>query len=215
MVRLKLMALGDVGALALVVMLALAACGPTQASGAGKTATVGAPAPTVAATLPPTPSAQPCQATQLAGQFRAVSPATGNVTGEILVRNTSDTACAVQGNVDFYGIDAQGQRLAGGSMNQPESLAPVVLPPNTPVLPSGVEPTPGAYLVMFVMGAYRDDPTAPGLVCTAANEITPAKLVVAVGSIRVSATNYDAAGGHFPSMVGCHGKILGEGASLS
>ena len=217
MVKLRLLALGEVGALALVVMLAVVACGPAQASSAGKTTAFHTPSPVSVATptVALTPSAPACQVTQLAGQFRAGSPATGNVTGEILLRNTSATACALQGKVDFYGVDAQGQRVAGSGMNQPMTLPLVVLPPNAPVLPPSVEATPGAYLEMFLIGAYRDDPTAPNGLCSAANEVTPAQLVISVGSIIVRVTNYDAAGGHFPSMMGCYGRILGEGASLS
>jgi len=217
MVRSRLLTLGKVGALALVIMLAVVACGPAQAPSAQKTATPG-PSSTIVVRTPTatlTPSEPACQITQLAGQFRAGSPATGNVTGGILLRNSSATACGVQGTVDFYGVNAQGQRVPGSGMYQPQTLALVVLPPNTPVLPPSVAVTPGAYLVMSLTGAYRDDPTAPNGLCSATNEITPARLVLSVGSISVSVTNYDAAGGHFPSMMGCHGKIIGGDAFLS
>ena len=216
MARARLSAVVEVGVLALVVMLGMAACSSAQAQNTAKT-TTSAPSPTSVTTPTPTiaPRAQACQQTQLAGQFRAGSPATGNTTGEILVRNTSTSACAMLGNVDFYGVDAQGNRIAGSGMNGHVTLAPSILPPNTPTEPAGVEPTPGDYLVMFLLGAYRDDPAAPNGLCSAANEVTPAQLALSVGNITVRVTNYDAAGGHFPSMMGCHGMILGEGASLS
>jgi hypothetical protein len=43
--------------------------------------------------------------------------------------------------VDFYGTDAQGQRIAATKMNQPQMLAPSVLPSNTSAAPPSAVPT--------------------------------------------------------------------------
>lgn len=156
-----------------------------------------------------------CMSNQLAGQFFASGYATGNATGEILLRNVSSSACVIHGNVGLSGQDAHGQRIAATKMNQPRVLAPVILPPHTPMASPGVEPTAGAYLVMFLIGAYRDDPTSSNGVCSAANEVTPAWLVLSVGAVVVQVANDDPTGVGFKAMYGCHGVILGEGAALS
>jgi hypothetical protein len=156
-----------------------------------------------------------CVSNQLSGQFRAGGYATGNATGEILLRNVSSSACALHGNVGLSGQDAHGQRIAATEMNQPRVLAPVILPPHTPMASPGVEPTAGAYLVMLLIGAYRDDPTSANGVCSDANEVTPARLVLSVGAVVVPVANDDPEGVGFTAMYGCHGVILGEGAALS
>lgn len=168
------------------------------------------------ARVPATSSGAPaCQPNQLALQLRTGGFATGNDTGELLVRNISPSVCSLQGKVDFYGVDAQGKRIAGSRMNQPQTLAPMELPPNTPAVPPGAQEAPGAYLVMGILGAYRDDPSASNGLCSAANEVTPSQLVLVVGSVTLQVANYDPAGGTNKSMYGCHGVILGEGVSLS
>ena len=196
----------------LLLILALAGCG-----GAGSA--VGA-APTVATPTTPTtvlPAGAPaCHANQLAGQFRAGSPATGNATGALLLRNVSPAACTLLGPVGFAGLDAQGMRIAATKKRSPQTLAPSVLPPNTPSAPPGVAPTAGAYLELLLLGAYRDDPTAANGLCSAADAVTPSQFAVAVGAVSVSVANYDPAGvGGWTAMFGCHGDIVAGDAALS
>jgi hypothetical protein len=156
-----------------------------------------------------------CVSNQLAGQFIAGGYATGNATGEILLRNVSLSACTIHGNVGLSGQDAHGQRIAATKMNQPRVLTPVILPPHTPMASPGVEPTASAYLALLLIGAYRDDPTSANGVCSDANEVTPVWLVLSVGEVVVPVANDDPTGVGFKAMYGCHGVILGEGAALS
>jgi hypothetical protein len=198
--------------------LVLTACGPVVTSARPPALATTTP-PAVSTSTPPTavsPTSAPvCQPNQLAGQFRAGGLATGNVIAELLVRNMSPSACTLQGRVDFYGTDAQGQRIAPTKMNQPQTLAPTVLPPDTPVAPPLVEPTAGAYLVLPIIGFYRDDPTAANGLCSTANEVTPSQFVIVVGAVSLHVANYDPAGRDFKAMYGCHGLIVGQGASLA
>lgn len=199
----------------LLTIFVLAACdsgGPTRAAHATATST------STAVSIPPTSNAlasvPACQVSQLAMQFFEGSPATGNVTGSLLIRNTSANPCSLQGAVDFYGADAQGQRLAG-RMSNPTTLAIVELPPNTPAFTEGASPTAGAYLIMLVLGAYRDDPNGPNALCAPVNEVTPAYLVVTLGSVTLKAANYDPHADPFHEIYGCHGAIFAGAPRLS
>lgn len=201
------------GAIALLCAYLLAGC---SAAAAPKTA----PTPSASTTLMSVPTDAPpitmgCRPNQLVGQFIAGGLGTGNQFAEILVRNVSPSACSLQGSVGFSGIDAHGERIAGVRMNQPETLRSVTLPPATPAVPPGVAPASDAYLVMYLMGAYRDDPNAPNGLCSVANEITPSQFVTSIGDVSIHVVNDDRAGISFKSLEGCHGAILGEGAALS
>jgi hypothetical protein len=195
----------------LLLMLALAGCG---GAGSAVRAQTLATATTPTAAIPA--GAPACQANQLAGQFRAGSRATGATTGSLLLRNVSPAACTVRGPVGFAGLDAQGMRIAATKKRSPQTLAPSVLPPNTPASPAGSAPTAGAYLELLLLGFYRDDPTAANGLCSAANEVTPSQFVVAVGAVSVPVANYDPAGvGGVTAMFGCHGDIVAGDAFLS
>jgi hypothetical protein len=200
-----------VGPLLLLILALLAGCGGA-ASAVRAAPTLASPTTEAAVNRAGVPA---CHANQLAGQFRAGGYATGNITGELLIHNVSPAACTVHGQVSFSGIDAQGERIAATKMNQPQILAPAVLPPNTPAAAPGVEPTAGAYLVLLLIGIYRDDPTAANALCSAANEVTPSQFVIGVGAVSVQVANLDPAGLDFKALYGCHGFILGEGASVS
>ena len=107
-----------------------------------------------------------------------------------------------------------GQFRAGGYATG-NATGELLLHNVSPMAPPGVEPTVGAYLVLLLIGAYRDDPIAANGLCSAANEVTPSQFVIAVGVVSVQVANWDPAGVDFKSLYGCHGIILGEGASLS
>jgi hypothetical protein len=83
------------------------------------------------------------------------------------------------------------------------------------VAPLLVGPKAGAYLTLSLMGAYRDDPTAANALCSAANEVTPAQFVFAIGTVSVQVANMDPASPSFKTISGCHGAIFASGASLS
>lgn len=216
------------GHLAIVVgMLALVACGPApagaaRASSGADDATPAAPLrayPTETPTITPVPPAPDCAASQLATQLIVAGPATGNLTGSILIWNSSPTACSMSGAVGFAGLDATGAPIAAVQMNRPRTLASVYLPPDAPTPVRGVEPAAGAYLDMLVIGAYRDDPTdsATNGMCAAVNEVTPAAFLLTIGPVALRIPNDDPQpnlwGNH--ALYGCHGAILGEGIGLS
>lgn len=162
-------------------------------------------------------------ASQIESQFWMGSPFTGNLTGSIVLRNVSSTLCSVEGADNFYGVDAQGQRdTVGLGPTPPHSLARVVLPPRTPRAVIGVGLAPGDYLVIFVIGAYRDDGTDASTngMCETANEVTPTWFVVTVGALTVRVANQNEAAGPggpmgMPGIEGCHGAIGAGPANLS
>ncbi|HEX9036155.1 MAG TPA: hypothetical protein VF808_04110 [Ktedonobacterales bacterium] len=201
--------------LALLASLALLA-GCASSTGANATNT---PASGQASTPTATPRAMDCQISQIAATFRIGEASAGDMFATIYLRNISAEPCALEGEVGFYGVDASGARIKGTGMNQPVWLMPVVLPPHTPAPPLSVSPTPGAYVEVIFIGAYRDDPTnasGNGL-CSAANEVTPARFVVSIGTVTMRVANDDPQSGRpdLTSVEGCHGVILGESASHS
>lgn len=197
--------------LALMLILALTGCATATDGGASTTLNISLKATaTPAATDTPPANAPICQPGQLSTAFVLGSPATGNMTGSIWVWNTSATACSLEGAVSFIGLDAQHRPIANVGMNRLTLSTPLVLPPHTPALASGVAPAPDAYLTWFIMGAYRDDPNGVNGLCSPANEITPAWFVVTVGPISLKVKNYAAQGviGGLHAIEGCHGAIF-------
>jgi hypothetical protein len=221
---------GTVVVLALVLSLALAACGlvsegTARLSGGGQpSASLQPPValkttPTPQPTATRQPAAPDCLSNQLATQFILGGVGTGNMFATILVRNTSPTACSMEGTQDVYGVDTQGVRVTVAQTNPPAPLARVVLPPRTPATSPGASPTPSAYLMILLVGAYRDDFTDASTngLCTATHEVTPARFVVTIDSVMLQVANYQTvsgwAGSH--SIYGCHGAIGVGGAFLS
>jgi hypothetical protein len=213
-------------ALALLALAAWAPATPAKAGSGPQNGTTSDPLPlspqlyqTPTPTATPLPDAPDCRASQLAAQFGMGGVGTGNMFGTILLRNVSATACSMEGAQRFYGVDAQGRRVTVNHFNQLQSLARVVLPPPTPVSLPGVSPTPGAYLEILIMGAYRDDWTTAGEngLCTAASEVMPARFVVTIGAVTLRLPNYSPVAGWagFHGVEGCHGAIGAGGALLT
>lgn len=203
------------GGLALLCALTLAACSPGGATAPAVATVPSFTRPPEPPTATATPAPPLCQARQLAIQFTAGGLGGGNVFGALFVRNVSSTACALQGKVGFQALDASGRRIAASGMSQAETLSLVVLPPHTPPLAHGAQPTSGAYLTFSVMGAYRDDPNPPNDLCPTANEVTPAQFALSVGGVSLQVANDDPAGYQFKSIDGCDGRIFGGDAALS
>ena len=211
-----------------LLALGLAACGPAARSSMGSgpvDSNTSNPLPSSLRTYPtetptitPVPAAPDCVASQLAATFWEGLVGAGNMFGTILLRNTSASACSMEGAQTFYGVDAQGRRDTPG-MSQPYTLARVVLPSRTPAPSETAGPTPGAYLEISIIGGYRDDGTDGGIngLCTAANEVVPATFVVTLGSVTLRVANYSPVAGWagFHSIEGCHGAIGGGDAFLS
>lgn len=208
----------------IVCALALAACAPTLTTSVGTSipfppakATAIAGATETAVALPtatPQPSSPACASGQLAGRVWVGGVGAGNVLGGVSIRNISFTPCSVQGTVTLTALDAHGQPIPGIAMAQPTTLAYATLPPNTPATPPSGSSAAGKYVEVGLMGEYRDDPKTGGL-CGAADEVTPARFVVTLGTVSIQATNNDPASLSFKAIKGCRGQISGQGASLS
>lgn len=219
------------GALGFVLLLtlALAACAPATSSRVEATPATGASGDPLSSSLrtyqtptptnTPIPSAPDCLASQLAGQFWLGGVGTGNMFGTIVMRNISSTACSMEGNQRTYGVATNGARVTTSLQSPPLPLERVVLPPHTPAASPETDLTPRAYLEIFLIGAYRDDPTgsSTAYLCTAANEVTPARFVVTIGLATLRVVNYDPVPGwaNMHAIEGCHGAIGAGSAFLS
>lgn len=145
-------------------------------------ATLIAQATETAAAIPtntPQPISPPCQSSQLAARLGIAGVGAGNVLGAVLIRNISSAPCSVQGTVTLTALDAQGQAIAGIAMVHPTTLPYATLPPDTPATPPSGSSASGAYVMVRMMGEYRDDTNGP---CSAANEVVPAKFAVTIGA---------------------------------
>ncbi len=157
---------GALGAAALVVVLASAACGaqPTAAPSAPPSARPSRsasaiawlplpaahrypPAPTPPAIprppIPVPPATPACQAGQLEGASAGEGAATGHVNMPIVLRNRGAAACVLAGWADLRILDGHGQVLAAavGTANRGTFFVDwpkvaVLLTPNTPPLPA-------------------------------------------------------------------------------
>jgi hypothetical protein len=95
--------------------------------------------------------------------------------------------------------------------NQPLPPLTVTLPAHMRPAKEGADPTP--YLVAFLDGPERDDPTQPSGLCRPQDELTPATLDLSIGDVTLVVPNQDpaAAGlGEIHAVYGCHGRVLLE-----
>lgn len=213
-------------ALAAICTLGLAACGqPTTGTALSGTQTIPPSKQTAIAETTATaeamptatsqPTSPPCASSQLAARVGVGGLGAGNELGSVSIRDVSSSACGLQGAVTLVALDAHGQPIPAIKMSQPTTLAYVSLPPNTPATPPSGSDGAGDYVVLGLMGAYRDDPSASNGLCSQANEVVPAQFMVTIGSVSIKAPNYDADSRSLKSMEGCHGQIAGVNIGLS
>jgi hypothetical protein len=167
--------------------------------------------------VPPTtttgPAAKECTAAQLRARFAGGGRATGNDFGAIEVWNPSTRPCQVHGAVAFAAYYADSSLDRNAIINGAITVAPVTLPSNRPTPRDGKELS--GYLMGFLMGPERDDPTQPNALCRPRDEGTPATLVLTIGSISLRVTNHDAGSAQITAVYGCHGSVLLESVDLS
>jgi len=131
----------------------------------------------------------------------------------VVIWNASSVACQLGGRVEFAAYFADGSRDVAARNNQPIVLAPVTLVPGMTAPPEFTDID--HYLFMALAGAERDDPTQVDGTCRPADELSPSKLVLTVGTVSVKTPNSDlGTPSRAPSIFGCHGKVLLEAAHL-
>jgi len=124
--------------------------------------------PTVPPAMPPgTPA---CKGSQLEGEWLGEAAATGNVDMPLQFRNRSSSACYVHGYPDVTVLSASGRTLARGAGADGRGTffadgpdVPVLLPPNTPGLPTPKLPVDSTNLKgqAFMNFSWYDCPPLP------------------------------------------------------
>ena len=130
-----------------------------------------------------------CTSRQLALSYFGAEPGAGNISAEIVVRDTSRSPCWLAGAVRVTGLNAQGHAVTGtvtGPITAPGVLSPQVTGKVNDVPPLGTL-TEGIALA----AEYRDDPASPNGLC-APHWIIPARWSVKLpGGIALSVPNAD------------------------
>jgi hypothetical protein len=152
-----------------------------------------------------------CRTRDLGARFQGGGYGGGNDIGSIQIWNAGATNCRLAGAVTFAGFFANGATDPEVQPNQPLPPLTVTLPAHMRPAKEGADPTP--YLVAFLDGPERDDPTQPSGLCRPQDELTPATLDLSIGDVTLVVPNQDpaAAGlGEIHAVYGCHGRVLLE-----
>lgn len=175
-------------------------------------------APSSAASKPPArivfsaaPNGSPCRPVQLVARFASGGFGTGNLFGGVVVRDTSRHPCLLRGPVGFSAVEADGAVDLNATVIRDRRTRHVdaLLPPTK----QWARRHPN-FVDFILQGEYRDDRHGPRALCTNANEVTPAMLIITVGRLRFAVTNRDlrdrSAWG-VTTIYGCHGNIMLSG----
>jgi hypothetical protein len=199
-----------------IVGWSVAACAGSAGSGISQTAS---PAPPLSSSLASSPASSSssvpaaCSRAALRATLRAGGFGTGNDVGGIWIRNLGSDSCRLSGAVRFSA------RYADGTLDKQATTSGPVRPvagmlPGGASAPTSSNPTAFTYLVAYLMGPERDDPTQPNGLCRAIDKLSPATLTLTIGSTPITVKNADPASATNKSIYGCHGRILLEEARL-
>jgi hypothetical protein len=147
---------------------------PTPVSSASRSNPSAPASPTSSSGAP----ARPCDPKLLAMTFRGGTYGGGNDFGELVITVRSGPACALNGPGSLQGLDSTGRpdaRIA---------TMPVVVS-------DGAALSASTMLALSISGDTRDDPQAPGVVCSAANEVTPHSWKLTLLNAGLVAANAD------------------------
>jgi hypothetical protein len=115
----------------------------------------------------------------------------------------------MSGAVRFSARYADGTLDKQATTNGPVHPVAVTLP-GAGSVPTNSNPTASTYLMAYLMGPERDDPTQPNGLCRAIDKLSPATLTLTIGSTPITVTNADPASATNKSIYGCHARILLE-----
>jgi hypothetical protein len=171
------------------------------------------PASSASASRAATPTVMPaaCGTRDLRARFQGGGYGGGNDIGSIQIWNAGATKCRLAGAVTFAAFFANGATDPNAQPNQPPPPLTVTLPAHMPQASEGADPT--TYLVAFLDGPERDDPTQPNGLCRLQDELTPATLELSIGDVTLVVPNQDPAAtgpGEIHAVYGCHGRVLLE-----
>jgi hypothetical protein len=139
--------------------------------------------PSIASALASTTSpagtpAGPCDPNLLAMTFRGGTDGGGNDFGDLVILVRSGPACAITGPGSLQGLDSMGRPDA--------SIATMPV-----VVSDGATLSASTKLALPISGGTRDDPQTPGVVCSAAHEVTPQSWRLTLPNAALVATNTD------------------------
>lgn len=150
-----------------------------------------------------------CSVKSLHAAYRAGGFGTGTDFGSIYLWTTAHTNCRLAGRVQFTAETRTGH-LDPNAMVLPwhhhRSVDAVLRADNHRPGPR-TDPDQG-YLVFGLLGFFRDDGSQPDGLCRQADEVRPARLRLAVGSLRWNLRNQELnAPQNRHGVYGCHGNI--------
>lgn len=168
------------------------------------------PTPSASRSPGTTSTAMPvaCSAPELGTRFQGGGYGGGNDFGSIQIWNTGASPCRIVGPVTFVALFANGATDPNARPNQLLPPLDVTLPAHMPPAPEGADPT--QYLVAFLDGPERDDPTQPNGMCRAQDELTPTIFELSIGDVTLRVLNQDPAAPQVHAVYGCHGRVLME-----
>lgn len=187
--------------------LGIGLCGALTLAGCSGSSSPQAPPrnPTSSApsTSGPVELAQLCATRDISVRLLGGQLATGKDLVSAGLTNTSSVACLLSGRLHFAAYFASGRRDHNAFVAADPGFASSL----------GSEPVnlvvaAGRSVTIVFSGAQRDDPAQPDGMCRAADEETPSRLVVTIGSLTLQIRNLgDPGPNNIPSVYGCHGAI--------
>jgi len=180
----------------------------SQSAGHSATAAPSSRGPAATKTKRP----DPCRTHELGARFQAGGYGTGNDFGSIEIWNPGPAPCRLAGTVTFTALFADGTTDLKAVPNRPLPRLSVTLPAHMIRPREGTDQS--GYLTALMMGPERDDPTQLNGLCRPRDELTPAVLVLSIGSVTLRIRNHDVAApasrGISRAVYGCHGQVLLE-----
>jgi hypothetical protein len=153
-----------------------------------------------------------CISLELGAKFVGGGFGGGNDFGGIRVWNPGPRPCRLSGAITFTAYYADGTVDRNAVPNRP-------VPPLSVTLPGGmIRPRHGAadssaYVIAFLMGPERDGPTQPDALCRTQDKLSPAALVLSIGTVTLRVANNDPGAAQITTVYGCHGRVLLEDVS--
>jgi hypothetical protein len=149
-----------------------------------------------------------CTSIELGARFAGGGFGGGNDFGGIWIWNPGPRPCRLSGAITFTAYYAGGAFDRNAVANRPVPPLSATLPARMPRPHDGADPS--AYLIAFLMGPERDDPTQPDALCRTQDKLSPATLVLSIGTVTVRVANNDPGAVQNTTVYGCHGRVLFE-----
>lgn len=149
-----------------------------------------------------------CTSIELGARFAGGGFGGGNDFGGIWIWNPGPRPCRLSGAITFTAYYAGGAFDRNAMANRPVQPLSARLPARMPRPHDGADPS--AYLIAFLMGPERDDPTQPDALCRTQDTLSPATLVLSIGTVTVRVANNDPGAVQNTTVYGCHGRVLFE-----